>query len=116
MPLDPLIHRAKARKLRKPKRWQVCRALPYGTWTEDNGAVVFFDLDYAPLCRRHPDGRVELVGPDVWIRWHRQEWLYEGKTNPDWCKATRKKLDKLVAELGIADVVLTRAVAMANRR
>jgi hypothetical protein len=56
--------------------------LPYGYWTESDGARVVFSRDYKPLWRLRPGVRPERVEPWKWIKWRSQDHLWEDAHTP----------------------------------
>jgi hypothetical protein len=56
--------------------------LPYGYWTEGDGARVAFSRDYNPLWRLRPDSRPERVKPWERISWKSQEHLWDDSYTP----------------------------------
>lgn len=78
-PHDDNKHDAKiARLFRYFAKLKLC---PYGEWTEADGSRVIFDRDYRPICRIKPDGQLEIVPTDEFIRFDEeagQRWFYRG--------------------------------------
>ena len=56
--------------------------LPYGYWTEGDGARVAFSRDYNPLWRLRPDSHPERVKPWERINWKSQEHLWDDSHTP----------------------------------
>lgn len=56
--------------------------LPYGYWTESDGARVVFSRDYNPLWRLRPDARPERVKPWARISWKSQEHIWDDTHTP----------------------------------
>ena len=56
--------------------------LPYGVWTESDGAQVLFSRDYLPLWQVRKDGLIERVEPWLWIKWTEQKWFWDDGNTP----------------------------------
>jgi hypothetical protein len=84
-----------------PSFWSI---YPHGYWLEHGKSYVLFDVKRRPICRVHSDGEVEIVRPDVWI-WPISERFIN---HPSDCPShrdgsARRKIEGIVARLGIAD-------------
>jgi hypothetical protein len=66
--------------------------LPYGMWTERDGAKVLFSRDYLPIWRIRPDALPERVSPMLWIDFIREEWFWDGH-QPRWENDDRAKTE-----------------------
>lgn len=93
-------------KLSEEKRMRA--TLPYGCWTEDDGAKVLFARDYRPMWKIYPDGK---VSPDEgrrrrWgrtVNWVRMEH-YFNDDNPPWRnKETAQKCKNILINYGIEE-------------
>jgi hypothetical protein len=82
--------------------------LPYGWWTEASGAYVVYDRRYRPICRRHADGRVEIVPSDCWITFESSRHFYCGPDYPYTCPEARSRVLGVVQRLGLADEIKRR--------
>ncbi len=56
--------------------------LPYGYWTEADGARVVFSRDYKPMWRLRAGKPVERVDPWLWIRFTKETHLWENAQTP----------------------------------
>lgn len=56
--------------------------LPYGCWTEPDGAKVLFSRDYMPLWRLRDGQTPERIDPWHWIKFVHQEWFWNDSTAP----------------------------------
>lgn len=55
--------------------------LPYGAWTEGDGATVLFARDYIPLWRVRAGGAAQRLSPSERINYIKQEWFFtDGET------------------------------------
>lgn len=77
--IDPEITHD-ARGLHRVYRWF---AFPAGWWTEADGSLVIFDRRYHPLCRKRPDGSVEILpmkdfNKPLQIKFKSEQRLYSG--------------------------------------
>ncbi|RWQ70763.1 MAG: hypothetical protein EOS85_26680 [Mesorhizobium sp.] len=93
--------------LQRTARWNLW---PAGYWTEPDGSFVIFDRKYRPLCRKRPDGSIEILPSDAWINWIEERRLYETPRfpHPDNSRDTRDMLAGVVERLGIADEIKRR--------
>lgn len=116
--IDPqIVHNA--RSLHRVYRWF---AFPAGWWTEADGSHVIFDRRYHPLCRKRPDGSVEVLPMTDFnhpqqIKFKSQHRLYSG--GPDHvCESeeTQQRLIRIVQRLGIEDEVARRYAAYQRRK
>ncbi|MER8797199.1 hypothetical protein NKH75_23900 [Mesorhizobium sp. M0984] len=101
------------RTLTRFSRWKIW---PYGWWTEANGSFVIFDGKYRPICRKRPNGMVELLPSDVTIAYVDQDYLYTYSTHPDGCLETRERLYGVVRRLRLGDEIERRRVMVARRQ
>jgi len=56
--------------------------LPYGFWTEADGARVLFSRDYKPMWRLHTDRPVERLDPWLRIKYQQQTFLWPDHQTP----------------------------------
>ncbi|WP_207457231.1 hypothetical protein [Azospirillum sp. SYSU D00513] len=78
--------------------------LPYGRWTEPDGAVVLFSRDYAPLWRLRPNTVPEPLPPWLWIQHEgREEWLWQGAKTPWSDPATARAMEALLWDAGVRE-------------
>lgn len=56
--------------------------LPYGFWTEADGARVLFSRDYKPMWRLHPGRSTERLYPWTRIKFVNQTFLWPGDQTP----------------------------------
>jgi hypothetical protein len=56
--------------------------LPYGVWTEADGAEVLFARDYLPLWRIRKGSPPERVSPKTWIQYVKQDWFFADGNTP----------------------------------
>ena len=82
--------------------------MPYGWWTEASGAHVIYDRKYRPICRKHIDGRVEIVPSDTWIVFESSRHFYCGPDYPYTCPEARSRVLGVVQRLGLADEIKRR--------
>ncbi|TGP24472.1 MULTISPECIES: hypothetical protein [unclassified Mesorhizobium] len=75
--------------------------LPYGYWTEQDGAEVFFSRDYKPMWRIRTDGDVERLEPWLWIKVHGETHLWEDVRTPWHSPVLKTSLEKLLADRGL---------------
>ncbi|MBY5762556.1 hypothetical protein HFO06_05465 [Rhizobium leguminosarum] len=90
---------------RQASTWNI---FPYGYFHKADQSSVLFDRNYRPICRVRPGGEVEIVPPQQWVAFERQEWLYVDKTAPRDCAETRRTILALVARLGIESELRSR--------
>lgn len=57
--------------------------VPYGEWTEVDGARVLFSRDYKPMWRLREGSAPERVEPWLWIKFIKQNWFWNDG-NPPW--------------------------------
>jgi hypothetical protein len=75
--------------------------LPYGYWEEGDGAKVLFSRDYKPLWRLRLNSVPERVDPSLWVRWRKQQFLWEDASTP-WRKSElRAKLEAMLVDMGV---------------
>lgn len=111
--IDPEIT-FNARGLHRVYRWVF---FPYGWWEEVGGSVVIFDRRGHPLCRKRPDGSVEVLpmvnlNNPMSIGGRNPRFLYSGGLDHA-CEseATQQRLLRVVQRLGIEDEVARRYAA-----
>ncbi len=75
--------------------------LPYGIWTEPDGAQVIFSRDYKPLWRRRENGTVERLEPWLWIRFKEQTHLWNEANTPWHEPRLKAALEERLAAMGI---------------
>lgn len=75
--------------------------LPYGWWTSADGSEVLFARTYTPLWHRTPDGVVTMADHNAWIEWIKQSYFYDDSNPPNRNKATRARLEAVLAAWGI---------------
>ena len=76
---------------------------PYGKWTCKDGREVLFDRGYSPIYSRRPGQPTELADPEEFVDGivkSEHYWL-DGRTQPEYSAATRRKLDRILREWGI---------------
>lgn len=78
--------------------------LPYGVWTEEDGAQVLFSRDYKPLWRVGVDGVVERLEPWLWIRHKAQAYLWDEVKTPWHDRRLKAALEQRLANLGIHEL------------
>ena len=104
------------RGMQRERRWS---SAPYGWWTEANGSFVIFDRGYRLICRKRPNGAVEILPfactgnfsrktDDLWIEWNSQRWLYTGLTDPTRDALSRRRVLGVVQRLALADEIIRR--------
>ena len=104
------------RGMQRERRWS---SAPYGWWTEANGSFVIFDRGYRLICRKRPNGAVEILPfactgnfsrktDDLWIEWNSQRWLYTGLTHPTRDALSRRRVLGVVQRLALADEIIRR--------
>lgn len=75
--------------------------LPYGYWTEHDGARVLYSRDYKPLWRLRDGCSPERLEPSSWIEWRDQTFLWDEVSVPWRSVVLERKLMELLAEHGI---------------
>lgn len=81
-----------------PKRLR----LPYGRWTETDGAIVLFSRDYKPLWRLRSGKEPEPVEPWLWIEHEgREEWLWTPPETPWRSDKIVRKLEAVLEDAGV---------------
>jgi hypothetical protein len=116
--IDPEItHNAKG--LWRIYRWAF---FPAGWWVEADGSLVIFDRRYHPLCRKRPDGSIEVLpmkdfDTPMHIKFKSQHRLYSGGLDHA-CddERTQQRLLGVVQRLGIEDEVARRYAAYQRRK
>jgi hypothetical protein len=104
------------RGMQRERRWAL---FPYGWWTEADGSFVIFDRGYRLICRKRPNGAVEILPfactgnfsrktDDLWIEWTSQRWLYTGLAHPARGALSRHRVLGVVQRLGLADEIIRR--------
>ena len=58
--------------------WRFMR--PYGIWACADGRQVLFNRDYLPILERYPGQPCHAANPREWVRWIKQNWLYNDGT------------------------------------
>ncbi|MGY4467329.1 hypothetical protein ACVWWK_003011 [Bradyrhizobium sp. LB9.1b] len=107
------------RGMQRDRRWS---PFPYGWWTEADGSHVIFDRGYRLICRKQPNGAVEILPfartgnfsgkvDDLWIDWVDQRWLYTGLTHPARDDLSRLRVLGVVQRLGVRDEIVRRREA-----
>lgn len=92
--------------MRRQSRWMLH---PYGWWTERSGSHVVFDRKYRPICRVHPDGKVEIVRSNLWIDFLSEHFINHPSQSPnDRDGVARDKIERVVSRLGLADEIAKR--------
>jgi hypothetical protein len=51
--------------------------VPYGAWTEEDGATVLFSREYCPLWRIEAGGAPIRDDPDRWVPFTDQRWFFD---------------------------------------
>jgi hypothetical protein len=102
---DTIDDRALIAHMRRVTEW-IC--FPYGWWTEASGAHVIYDRKYRPICRKHTDGRVEIVPSDTWIIFESSRHFYCSPDTPYTCPEARDRVLGVVYRLGLADEIKRR--------
>lgn len=75
--------------------------VPYGAWTERDGAKVLFSRNYLPLWRLREGSAPERVSPMLWISYVEQEWFWTDETTPwDDDERWNRQMEKLTG-LGV---------------
>lgn len=87
---------------------------PYGWWTEADGSHVVFDEWRRPICRKRPDGVVEIVRANVKIDFVAEHLLY-GDEGPGECIKSVKHCLALVDRLGICEEIQYRIAIIETR-
>lgn len=111
-----LIDRDTRDFLRILTRMHAWKIWPYGWWTEADGSFVVFDGKYRPMCRKRPNGQVELLPSDMTIDYVDQRYLYTYSTHPENCHETRERLDGVVARLGLGREIERRRMLVKRRQ
>lgn len=75
--------------------------LPYGHWTEADGAKVFFARDYKPIWRIREGVRPERVDPSLWVRWKEQQHYWDDARTPWHFPEIRARMEALLARFGV---------------
>lgn len=75
--------------------------LPYGYWTEYDGAKVLYSRDYKPLWRLREGVSPERLEPSLWIKWREQTFLWDERSVPWHSAALERKLMEFLAEHSI---------------
>jgi hypothetical protein len=97
--------RALIAHMRRVADWRV---MPYGWWTEASGAHVIYDRQYRPICRKHTDGRVEIIPSNSWITFESSHHFYCGPDYPYTCPEARSRVLGVVQRLGLAEEIKRR--------
>jgi hypothetical protein len=97
--------RALIAHMRRVTEWS---CFPYGWWTEASGAHVVYDRKYRPICRKHTDGRVEIVPSETWITFESSRHFYCSPETPYTCPEARSRVLGVVQRLGLADEIKRR--------
>ena len=75
--------------------------LPYGYWTEADGARVIFSRDYKPMWRLRAGQPIERVDPWLRISFAALTHLWPGSQAPWWSKELKAFLDNYLIQNGI---------------
>jgi hypothetical protein len=75
--------------------------LPYGCWTEADGASVLFSRDYLPLWRLRDGKPPERVESWLWIKFVKQEWFFRDGEEPWANRAAEAAAMGLLNERGL---------------
>lgn len=115
------VHPAIPRMARGLQRQRRFDWLPYGYVTEPDGAFLIFDRKTIPLCRKRPNGDVEVVaqksGAPIIADRKRVTYLhFTGHDHPCESEATVRKLIAAVHRLGIEAEIFRRYQASYKRR
>lgn len=70
--------------------------LPYGYWTEEDGAQVVFSRDYKPMWRLRNGARPERLAPWLRIKWKQQSFLWADRSTPWSNRDARRMLDEFL--------------------
>lgn len=90
------------------------RLFPFGFWTEDDGSYVIFDMDRRPICRKKPDGTVEVLRATASIDPVAERQLY-GDEGPSEKLTYTKQCLELVERLGICEEIEYRIAIFEKR-
>lgn len=104
------------RGMQLARRWAL---FPYGWWQEADGSSVIFDRGYRLICRKRPNGAIEILPfartgnfgrkvDELWIDWVDQRWLYRGVTHPARDELSRLRVLGVVQRLGLRDEIVRR--------
>ncbi len=77
---------------------------PNGFWTEADGSHVLFDEWKRPICRKKPDGSVEILRSNVKTKHISERFLYDGY-NASEKLTTVKHCLELVERLGLREEI-----------
>ncbi|MCK1685638.1 hypothetical protein [Bradyrhizobium sp. 145] len=110
--IDPRITQ-KARRLHRIHRWVF---FPY-CWTNEPSGALLLDRKYHPLCRKQPDGTVEILPvADIerapLLKPKRLRFLYGSLDHPCDTDETQQRLLCMVRRLGLEDEVYRRYEAL----
>jgi hypothetical protein len=76
--------------------------LPYGVWTEKNGARVLFSRDYMPLWRLSVGEKPARINPWDRIYFEKEEWFWDDTKTPWSSKARYENELKRLQDFGVA--------------
>jgi len=100
-------------------RFRSWNIFPYGWWEEADGSLVIFDRRYRPLCRKGPDGYVEILRPSDRISYIKQSHIYRLSEHPADNPVMKRRIYGIVHRLGLLPELSRRQqleVAKLNRK
>jgi hypothetical protein len=83
------------------------RNYPYGRYLCAD-CIVFFDRRYRPIIRINRRGEVSVCDSLQWIEFAGQTWMYSDRNPPRHDKETRRKLEKLMADIPLLGAEVAR--------
>ncbi|HEY2032334.1 MAG TPA: hypothetical protein VGH02_01475 [Rhizomicrobium sp.] len=72
--------------------------LPYGLWTEEDGAKVLFSRDYFPLWRVREGSTPERLEPWLRINYVEQKWFWDDGEVPWQSRSTKARVEKVLSD------------------
>ena len=113
--IDPRIA-GKARRLHRVHRWVF---FPYCWTTERGGGALLLDRKFHPLCRKRPDGAVEILRVvDIerapLLKLKKLHFLYGSLDHPCDTEETQQRLLSMVRRLGLEEEVYNRYDALSR--